>query len=84
MTISRRLKSARESRNGTFMKFGAKLVPYQANNEFYSCITVATTLTPWELWLVRKTEDERRRIEKERQEKVGFVILIKVIEYCHW
>lgn len=34
-------------------------------------ITVAATLTPWELWLVRKTEDERKKIEKEQQEKVG-------------
>ena len=34
-------------------------------------VTVATTLSPWELWLLRKTEDERRRFEKERQEKVG-------------
>ena len=33
------------------------------------CITVAT-LTPWELWLVRKTEDERKRIEKDQEEKV--------------
>ena len=40
---------------------------------FCACITVATTLTPWELWLVRKTENERRRIEKERQEKVGLL-----------
>ena len=40
---------------------------------FYACITVATTLTSWELWLVRKTEDERRRIEKEREEKVGLL-----------
>ena len=37
----------------------------------YATFVVATTLTPWELWLVRKTEDERKRIEQERQEKVA-------------
>ena len=34
-------------------------------------VTVASTLSPWELWLLRKTEDERKRTEKERQQKVG-------------
>jgi len=31
---------------------------------------IVTMLTPWELWLVRKTKDRRKRIEKERQDKV--------------
>ena len=44
---------------------------HESDNDFLYLVTVATTLSPWELWLLRKTEDERRRIEKERQEKVG-------------
>lgn len=46
--------------------------------------TVTATLTPWELWLVKKTEDERRKIEKERQEKVGLLFCILNYHRAIW
>jgi len=31
-------------------------------------------LTPWELWLVRKAEEERRRVKEARKKKVGTLL----------
>jgi len=42
-----------------------------------------TPLTPWELWLVRKGEEERRRVEEARERKVGiFFTVVRLYFWC--